>query len=40
MKTKKTKSKMRIFVNIIFSLIIGFLVVYPTILYGRHFLIK
>jgi hypothetical protein len=40
LKDKKTKSKLRIFINIIFALIIGFLVVYPTILYGRYFLIK
>lgn len=36
----KSKDKMAFVVRILISLVIGFLVVYPTIVYGRHFLIK
>jgi hypothetical protein len=36
----KSKGKTAFVVKILLSLVIGFLVVYPTIVYGRHFLIK
>lgn len=36
----KSKEKIAFVVRILISLVIGFLVVYPTIVYGRHFLIK
>jgi hypothetical protein len=36
----KAKGLTGFVVTVILSLIVGFLVIYPTILYGRHFLIK
>ncbi len=36
----KSKNIIAFVVRILISLVIGFLVVYPTIVYGRHFLIK
>lgn len=34
------RENLKFFLRVLLSLIIGFLVVYPLFLYGRHFLIQ